>query len=150
MSQQTPEARLAEMEAECREIVGAGQEFLHWQEDDRFQAVVSVFKREKAEQVLAIVEKAFLTKWTYADLKKAPARVKEIAKSLGGLRAGQMLFSSDPDCAPILFAAWWPWGNNNYISIRIGYWAEGLSETAQETVTGEFKSWFGVVGQAPA
>ena len=138
------ESKLIEIETACLAIAKAGREVLEWQWDERFQVVLCQIRSEQADVVSAILQKSFVARCDHADLPNATVRVRKIANAMGGLQGDQLLFTTDPDREPTLFAAWWPWGDNVTTSVRIGYFAESFSEAEAKELTAKFKGWFGV------
>lgn len=142
MDDVTQQAAFTELEGKCREIVQAVR--FHWQWDERFEAALLQLSREDADEVMKILEKSFVAKWTASDLEDAPSSVKELARALGGLWEGQILFTSDPNRDPMLIAAWWPWGDSTTISVRTAYFSKGLETGDEKALAEMFKGWFGL------
>ncbi|MFC1837780.1 hypothetical protein ACFLYW_03775, partial [Thermodesulfobacteriota bacterium] len=57
--------------------------------------------------------------WNEETVSLAPGKVRSVAKGLGELREGQLLFASDPEQEALLLGALWPWQNGKKISLRI-------------------------------
>ena len=71
-------------------------------------------------------------------------KYKAVQDDLGGLMAGQILFTSDPNRGVVLFCAWWPWGNGEKISIRVGLWSKNLSDAEYAENLQQLKVCFGL------
>ena len=136
------DSEVYEVEIYCRDIVKQGKEFLSWEWDDRFNAVVASFSKANKSKVYSVLKKNFVSDWDYKKIKKAPQNIASIANALGGVREGQFLFMSDLENDIIIFGAWWPWGGGDTISIRIGILADNVSASQEEAITANFKSWF--------
>jgi hypothetical protein len=76
--------------------------------------------------------------------RQRPDTVGVIKDDLGGLMAGQILFTSDPNRGVVLFCAWWPWGNGEKISIRIGLWSKQLTDAEYAENLQQLKVCFGL------
>jgi hypothetical protein len=63
---------------------------------------------------------AFASVWDFTSVAHAPAVVKDIAESAGGLRQSQYLFVTAVEESIVAFGAWWPWGDWETISLRMG------------------------------
>jgi hypothetical protein len=56
--------------------------------------------------------------WTMKSIDAAPQALREMCDKTGGLREGQRLLAGTQDS---LFGLWWPWGNGQTITLRIGF-----------------------------
>jgi hypothetical protein len=133
---------LKQLETRCRNIHSELSSLLFWEWDDRFNIPLSAFSKEHAEKVHSIISKEFDAIWDSKTIKKASKPVRKIAKALGGIQENQILFTSNPDSEIILFATWWPWGNNEKISVRIGVSCEGKMAVSEIELTLNIKKWF--------
>ena len=132
------------LENACRELEGAFQGILSWKWDSRFGAVLAEFGAGKKESIRAVLERYLSVTWDGSNIDKAPDIVREINSHFGGLRAGQMLFTTDPNREPLIFCAWWPWGNGKTISIRITPALKDLSDSEKAGKLRLFKQGFGI------
>ena len=103
----------------CTRIFSECNSLVTWNWDDRFQAVLSEFPADQEKDVVSILEKHFDSCWDEETINYAPGKIRSVAKGLGEVRAGQRLFSSDPDQDAILLGAFWPWQNGERISLRM-------------------------------
>jgi hypothetical protein len=90
---------------------------LKW--DKGFEAFSAEFSVEDQEKVSSVLDRHLNLKWDKNTIRTAPDIIKKKTGDFGDLRPGQMLFTSDPEGDVLIFAAWWPWGNNETISMRI-------------------------------
>ena len=132
------------LESVCRELRSAFQGILSWKWDSRFEAALAEFAAGKKEGIRAILERSLRITWDRSNIGNAPVVVQEIDSHLGGLRSGQLLFTSDPDREPFIFCAWWPWGDGKTISIRIASSDKKLSDSEQAEKIQLVKEWFGI------
>jgi hypothetical protein len=58
--------------------------------------------------------------YTTATLNSATPELRELAARTGGLRAGQLLLVGGPVGGITAFGLWWPWGDGETISMRVG------------------------------
>lgn len=115
-----------------------------WEWDAYMGAALSAFEKPAFSEMRSLLEQALPLQWTDQTIVDAPKRVQELAESLGGLRTGQALFVSDPVQNPMLFAAWWPWGGGDKVSVRVSM-VEQDESSAQETPLHQtIQEWFGV------
>jgi hypothetical protein len=132
------------LESVCKELWSAFQGILSWKWDSRFGAVLAEFGTGKKESIRAILERSLSITWHSSNIDNAPDIVREINSHLGGLRSGQLLFTSDPDREALIFCAWWPWGDGKAISIRIAPFYKKLSDSEKAEKIQLFKEWFGI------
>jgi hypothetical protein len=125
---------LANLQQTCRGLVAATD--LPWDWEDRFAVMLAVVNAHRIDAVRAELSSAFQAQFSAAE--DLPASAKQIADELGGLRGGQLLFTTAPDCSVVLYCAWWPWGGGETVSLRVGHWS-ALPNTLLETA---FRDWF--------
>ena len=128
----------------CTGLRSAFEGILDWKWDGRFGTVLAEFPLEKQASVLGILEQYLVSRWDSATICEAPEIAQDIKGHLGGLTAGQLLFLSDPGVDPLVYCAWWPWGDGQTISIRIGLLGATTDEDQKRALTEALKGWFGV------
>ncbi|MCP4376457.1 MAG: hypothetical protein GY794_09815 [bacterium] len=133
---------LAEIETCCRGIIKETGELLLWEWDDYISAFLSTFSIGQSEQIETICDKYFMSRWDRSCMPKIPPAVMSIAETLGGLRSAQRLLVTRPDQFVMAFGAWWPWGDGQRISLRIGLYTHRVPEHAREEFLKEFSGWF--------
>lgn len=132
------------LENVCRELLNAFQGMLSWEWDSRFETVMAAFGVDDKDSIRAVLERYLGITWDSSNIGKAPDIVRMINSNLGGLRSGQLLFTSDSNQDAFIFCAWWPWGNGKTISIRIAQSYEKLLDSEKTKQTQLFKDWFGI------
>jgi hypothetical protein len=88
-----------------------------WEWDGRFSVVSSSFAATMQTEARASAVHALTRGWTAKDVETAPESLRAIVDRTGGLRGGQRLLAGTHDT---LFGLWWPWGNGEMITLRIG------------------------------
>ena len=84
--------------------------------------ITSTFTTEYETKARGAIAEALSSEWTSTAVSKAPAFLREYVDRYGGLRAGQILFSSGTVGGSLVaFGLWWPWGDQNTVSMRIGF-----------------------------
>jgi hypothetical protein len=132
------------LENDCKELLSAFQGVLSWKWDGRFETVLAEFGVDNKDSIRAILERYLRITWDSSNIGNAPDFVREIDSHLGGLRSGQLLLTSDPDREPFIFCAWWPWGDDKTISIRIAPSYKKLLDSEKTAKIQLFKGWFGI------
>ncbi len=139
-----PEQMDATREAVFRDLADAFGEALTWKWDGRFGTVLAELPLEKKADVLVVLDQYLVSRWDSTSIADAPETVKKVKGHLGGLMAGQLLLLSDPDAEPLAYCAWWPWGNGQTISIRVGVFCTGCSDEERRGLATTIRGWFKV------
>ena len=132
------------LEKRCRSLIDSLGDCLTWKWDDRFETILAEFDVSQKETIQTVLSKEMDIVWHPENTSSAPELIHILINYFGGLNPGQQLFTSDPDIDGILLCAWWPWGNQKTISIRLAVFADSLSDEENEELTRIFKTWFGV------
>ena len=91
-----------------------------WTWDPRFSAIAATFEAAQEPAVRASAQLAFPRGWTTKSLETAPAELRALIDRVGGMRPRQRLLGGDQLACPTLFGLWWPWGDGEKITLRIG------------------------------
>jgi hypothetical protein len=132
------------LERQCRGLFKSFQNRLAWTWDERFKTVLASFDVKDTDFVQAHIKKEMAYIWDDENTESAPELVQNIINYFGGFYSEQLLYTSDPDKDDILMCAWWPWGNGNTISIRIGVYAKSLNGADNDELSRVSKEWFGL------
>jgi len=134
-----------ELENVCRNFRRDMETILSWKWDSRFEMVLAEFPNDRQEDVRTVLARYLDCGWDHSDIRRAPAVVHKICDEyLGGLRAGQFFFATNPEKPLFMLGAWWPWDDGKTVSLRLAPFGKDLSETELNELTGEFNTWFGV------
>ena len=123
----------------CENLFDAFRGLLSWKWDDWVGTILAEFDADNSAAVRAVLDKFLPISFDSANMKDAPAIVQALDKNLGGLRSGQLLFSSDPAKESFVFCAWWPWENGQTVSIRIAPFDKHLSEEEESQLVDQLK-----------
>lgn len=124
----------------CNQIHNAGIGSLEWEWDGRFGAALTAIKIEDKLKILDIIKNHLGQQWDSKNIDSAPDNVITANAKYGGLMAGQLIFTQEPNADAFLMALWWPWANGQTISIRFVPVVVGSddSEAAQTSVKNAF------------
>jgi hypothetical protein len=134
----------SDLENTCCRLIKESRDLLFWEWDGRFGTALTQFSVDDMSGVLEIVHRHLVTAWDRTNIDVAPGLVKDITRGLGGLKPGQILYTSDPAVDAVLFGAWWPWNNGKKISIRIGQFCAKLTDAENDKLNLLLKCWFGL------
>jgi hypothetical protein len=110
----------------CRKIclnIPAGHRW-HW--DQRRNMAVIVLDEQDAEMVFYPLFKEFCSHWNFSSINKASVEINNYIHTEYGLMPGQVFFTSYPLNDTVLGVAWWPWGDDQKVSMRIGLIPVGI------------------------
>ncbi|MGA9178952.1 MAG: hypothetical protein WBZ05_17050 [Desulfobacterales bacterium] len=116
----------SDLEKISRKLLSASRGVLSWKWDQRFEAFLAEFSADKRDEFRSILERDFSNVWDSSNIREAPDIVKMCNNNFGGLRSGQLLFTTDPSQDVFICGAWWPWGDGRTISLRIASPAKKL------------------------
>ena len=134
----------ANLQNVLKDLRTSSETLLEWKWDSRFNTALAEFVAEKTEDVKEILDKIFTEVWETTNIIGAPDNVKTIDYLFGSLMYGQQLLTTDPKQNLILYCIWWPWGNGETVSIRIGHYNADQPELENEEATKKFQEWFGL------
>ncbi|MCP4746867.1 MAG: hypothetical protein GY874_12125 [Desulfobacteraceae bacterium] len=112
--------QLAPFKEICRKICLNIPENYKWTWDGARAAALMTLSREDSDLVFFPLFKEFKDHWDFISHIQAETIIARLIKSEYGMMPGQSFFTSQPICGLVLFVAWWPWGNADKVSMRIG------------------------------
>ena len=104
----------------CRRICLNIPDVYRWQWDDKRNMAVIVLEEEDAEMVFYPLFKEFRNHWSFTSIDEAAEAVNAYVHSAFGMMPGQALFTSHTVSNLVLGVAWWPWGSEDKVSMRVG------------------------------
>ena len=115
-----------------------------WKWDEEFSTALIVFDQKDADAVFSTISSGFDRHWDFSTLEESEDHIKSFLNSAFGMVPGQRIFAAEDPSGEVLLAAWWPWGNGEKISLRIGI----FSPEAEIVITDENKErlmkWFAI------
>ncbi|MBL8608026.1 MAG: hypothetical protein JNL38_11940 [Myxococcales bacterium] len=91
-----------------------------WSWDTRLNCVTSSFTTELERAARGAVAEVFSQEFGSSSLARAPQPLRDVAERSGGVRQGQLILAAGPFAGLHAFGLWWPWGDNETISLRVG------------------------------
>ena len=104
----------------CRKICLNIPATYRWQWDTKRDMAQLTLSVEDAELAFFPLFKEFRHYWNFTSDAHAESAVAEIVNTKLGLMPGQTFFSSQTVSNLVLYAAWWPWGEDSKVSMRVG------------------------------
>jgi hypothetical protein len=132
-----------DLKGACQALLEDSEALVSWKWDKRFESLVSVFETEGADEVRSIIERHLDQVWDHKSIRKAPAPVQTGLDGFGDLRKGQLFFTSDPDQQPLVVGAWWPWGDQSAVSLRLASPSDEAGEAAAPGIFARIRGLFG-------
>ena len=117
-----------------------------WSWDNRLKTAMVVFDKEEMDVVYIPITLEFDTRWDYATIESSPPHFYEYFKREFGIIPGQKIFASTDGSDTILFAVWWPWGDGNKISLRVGLY-NGNDTNDMNLIKDSLTQWFQIKDQ---
>ena len=104
----------------CRNICLNIPAYCKWQWDARRDMALMTIQQQDAEMVFFPLFREFKEHWNFASPVQAEMMVAKLLNAEYGLMPGQFFFTSRPINDLVLFVAWWPWGCEDKVSMRVG------------------------------
>lgn len=111
---------LAPFQEICRKICLNIPNRYRWKWDLKRKMAVVILKDEDAEMVFYPLFKEFRNHWNFSSIGEVSEVVNDYISSEYGLMPGQVFFTSHMVDQMVLGVAWWPWGNDEKVSMRVG------------------------------
>lgn len=111
---------LAPFQEICRKICLNIPSCRGWQWDSKRNMAVVVLCGEEADLVFFPLFKEFRHHWNFTTAPPETVDVTEWVNDRFGLMPGQAVFTSHPLYNLVLCVAWWPWGEDQKVSMRVG------------------------------
>lgn len=104
----------------CRKICLNIPDSYAWEWDAQRKMAAIILEDEDAEMVFYPLFKEFRNHWNFSSIGEAADAVNDYIHSEYGLMPGQVFFTSHMVEQVVLGVAWWPWGNDDKVSMRVG------------------------------
>ena len=115
-----PRNDLEALESICQRISLNIPENSLWRWDKEFNLALAVIDCQDEIMVELPLTLEFSQKWDFTTINDADAPVRDYFQSGFGIVPGQKVFTMEPVNGVVLYAAWWPGGDDERISLRLG------------------------------
>jgi hypothetical protein len=136
---------LAPFKKICRRICLNIPDTYCWRWDGKRDMAWIALENEDAELVFFPLFREFNHHWDFTSREGCETSAASQINSTFGLMPGQVFFSSQPICDLILFVAWWPWGQDDRISMRVGLIAAGKKRLREGMAFQCLSQWLDIV-----
>jgi hypothetical protein len=92
-----------------------------WKWDERFGCALSQFDLADAPQAQEVLRSLLPQEYDEARIFDAPHSIQVAVSRTGWVRAEQLVYVGAPTSRIHPFALWWPWGDGQTISVRVGF-----------------------------
>ena len=125
----------------CNRISLNIPEHCSWQWDKEFDLALLVFDRSDSDLMYFPLAKEFERQWDHDSIDNPENSFCAYVNSAFGVVPGQRVFSSSEIDGLMLFVAWWPWGDDSKVSLRMGLVSSREPEKSKERYNSHLKSW---------
>ena len=115
-----PSNALDALETVCRRITLNIPDRCPWRWDKASNLALTVIDTQDEIMVGLPLTLEFSHQWDFTTIDDADAPVRDFFNSGLGIVPGQKVFTTDPVGGLVLYVAWWPWGDEERISLRLG------------------------------
>jgi hypothetical protein len=137
-------SELYEIEIWCRELAEQTGSLVSWEWDDKFLLLQAKITSKDKKTLFRTLKSCFDSLWSSKTLKRAPAAIKAIVETLGGIKEGQYMFFSNPELDIRIYSAWWPWATGDRFTIRLGIITQNMTDDDSLKIKRLFRTWFGL------
>lgn len=118
-----PSNDLDALETVCRRISLNIPDHCPWRWDKASNLALTVIDTQDEIMVGLPLALEFSHQWDFTTINDADASVRDFFNSGFGIVPGQKVFTTNPIGGLVLYVAWWPWGDEERISMRLGLMA---------------------------
>ena len=115
-----PRTDLDAFETTCQQISLNIPEDFPWRWDKEFNLALTVIDRQDEIMIELPLALEFAHKWDFSTINDAESSIRDYFQAGFGIVPGQKVFTMDPINGVVLYVAWWPWGDDERISLRLG------------------------------
>ena len=117
-----------------------------WCWDKEFNLALTVIDRQDEIMIELPLTLEFSRKWDFTTINDADPCIRDFFQTNFGVVPGQKVFTTDPVNDVILFAAWWPWGDDERISLRLGLVSAGDKKLVNTEIKNLLCDWLNLEG----
>ena len=115
-----------------------------WRWDREFNLALTVIEKKDEITVELPLALEFSHKWDFSSIEEAEKSISDYFQAGFGVVPGQKLFTMDPIDGMVLYAAWWPWGDDERISLRLGLLSVDSEKISNAKIKNLICKWLGL------
>ena len=94
-----------------------------WSWDSRVVCMTTSFAGEYFGEARAALRLAFAVEYTHTNIAQSHPWLQDVVENAGGVCAGQVVYahSAEPIAQLLTYALWWPWNDQETVSVRLGF-----------------------------
>lgn len=135
---------MEEFKQTCGRILGSLPFSYEWHWDDALQVVRVSFDDGRAHEVWQTLKAEFDQEWDFFSIAEARQSLGNYLASAAGIFPGQTVFTLEGQSGDILFALWWPWGEEDKTSLRVGVFCRDGENVHTDDLEKCLTTWFAV------
>ena len=113
-----------------------------WRWDNHFKTALVTFEKKDMELIYFPIMQEFAKQWDFVSIEHADGSFFKYFNDQFGFVPGQKIFTTEDDSGVILFATWWPWGDDLRFSLRVGLYANGQNGLDDNRIKAYLADWF--------
>lgn len=133
--------QLTKFETICARVSLNIPDSLQWEWDKNLCTSLVIIDKIDTEMIFFPFTLEFDEKWDFSTIDQAPPRFYEYFSSKYGIMPGQTVFTSRQS-GLILYSIWWPWGEDDKISLRVGIFSTDHGRFAEKQIKEHLIKWF--------
>lgn len=110
--------------------------------DEHFPTVVAVLNKEEMAKIIPDLVEIFDHKWDDISIDATSDSILRYFTEIFGMIPGQTLYATIDKDGWLLYACFWPWGNENKASLRIGIMAPEEQPFDRDLIRENLSEWF--------
>lgn len=115
-----------------------------WRWDKQANLALAVIERQDDVMIELPLTLEFPNKWDFSTIDDADEAIRNFFQVGFGLIPGQKLFATHPVDGKVLYVAWWPWGDDARISLRMGLFSVSGEKLEDEKVRALLCNWLNI------
>jgi len=113
-----------------------------WQWDEKFHTTVVVFETLDQDLILFPIIQEFEDRWDFLSIERSGKAFYRFFIDRFGVIPGQFVFTAGDDDTCKLFAVWWPWGDDEKVSLRVGLFINKADASSHDRLRAMLTQWF--------
>lgn len=144
-----PKSDFEKFQEICRRISLNIPQKNQWRWDDKFGTALVTFEKIDMELIYFPISLEFSHQWDFISIDQADGPFFAHFVDRFGLVPGQKIFTTENGAGIVLFATWWPWGDDTHFSLRVGLFAQDANDLTPKEIRAQLTDWFNLQISGP-